>query len=304
VQLGRIMPLSRQSQAYLALVSVVFSAASAPIAIRIAQSHGVPSIYIIALRLWITVVIMAPLAGRDIVEMPGRTDKKTWGLIVLAGSMHALGLVLLFTSLEYTSVLANSVIRRTSPFWIIILESLFLGAVFSRKIWVGLVFVIGGGVLVIVGADFSLGDGGNHVLGGLLAILDAFVNSIYLLIGRYLRRRLPVMVYGWYVFLIAALLTSALVLYYQIPLSGYGVTAFMWVLAVAIISQVLGHLPINIALGTFSATYVSLFMQLSLVLAVIFAVIWLAEVPTWAQVGGGLLVMIGVTLTRPRQAVA
>ena len=295
---------SRVSLTDLALISVVFSAASAPIAIRLTQAEGVPSIYIIAMRLWITLLIMAPLAGRPILNMPRNADRRTWGLILLAGSMHAIGLMLLFTSLEYTSVLATSVIRRTSPFWIIIFEILLLGAVFSRKMWLGLFLVISGGALVILGADFGIGEGSNHLLGGILALADAIVNSVYFLIGRYLRQRMAVMVYGWYVFLWAALLATAYLLFTGVPLTGYSSTAYLWVVAVAIISQVLGHLPLNAALGSFTATYVSSFMQLSLILAVLFAIFLLNEVPTIVQIGGGALVAIGVLLTRPKQAAA
>ena len=45
---------------YLAIGSTIFAASTAPILIRYAQAEGVPSLYIVMARLWLTVAIMAP----------------------------------------------------------------------------------------------------------------------------------------------------------------------------------------------------------------------------------------------------
>ncbi len=287
--------------AYAAVSSVVFAAAAAPIAIRFGQAEGLPARYIILLRLWITVLLMLPIVRGALPGTLRKIDRKTWLWILLAGTVHAAGLTLLFSSLEYTSVLVSSVLRRTDPLWIITLEILILRASFSPKIWSGLGLVMTGGLLVVLGSGASLEGGSNPLLGAALALAYALVNSIYFLIGRYLRQRLPAALYSWLLFAWAAILTSAMVLVLGIPLGGYSLNGYLWAFIVAIIAQLLGHWPLNTALHHFSATFIGIAMQLSLVFAALFAFLWLAEVPTLWQIAGGILVAIGVIIANNGQ---
>jgi drug/metabolite transporter (DMT)-like permease len=83
---------------------------------------------------------------------------------------------------------------------------------------------------------------------------------------------------------------------------GYNWHGYLWVLVITVIAQLTGHLPINFAVRHFPATYLSVLMQFSVVTAALLAFFYFGEVPTWLQVVGGLIIMLGVTIvTRQKQ---
>jgi drug/metabolite transporter (DMT)-like permease len=275
---------------------VVFAAAGAPIAIRFAQMEGVPSITIIFLRLWLTSLVLAPIVLPPRKKAFTRLARRDWLLVILAGGMHALNLTLLFFSLEFTSVLINSVMRRTSPLWMILLEIIFLHAIFTRRVWLGLLITVSGSILVGLGAA-NFGDAGsNPLLGGGLALINAFTSSLYLLIGRALREKLDYLPYSWLVFTGAAVFTTLLLAVTRTPVLGFSGMGYFWVLVVTLIAQLFGHIPINAALHYLPATLVSISMQLSVAVAGIFGFVFLGELPDSWQLAGSTLILAGITL--------
>jgi len=285
----------RFDRGYVALSSVIFAAAAAPIFIRFAQTEGVPSLSIIFIRLLLTSLILSPFIFRSArLELRALT-RKDWFWVLLAGGMHAVNLSLLFFSLELTSVLVNSVLRQTTPLWVIWFEILFLHAVFARRVWLGVVLTVVGSTLVGLGG--AGGVGGHPLLGGGLALVNAFTNSLYLIIGRKIRDHLSFLTYSWIVFFGAALVTGLLLLGTHTSLLGYSFLGYFWVIIITIIAQFLGHIPINAALHRFSATRVSLTLQLSVAVAGLFAFMFLGEIPNLLEVAGGVFIMAGVSLS-------
>ena len=95
-------------------------------------------------------------------------------------------------------------------------------------------------MLVGFGAAGSIEGGAQPLLGGGLALLNAVMNGVYLLIGRHLRTRIRFIPYSWIVFTGAAALTSIVVGVLGHPVTGYSLQGYFWVLAVTIIAQVFG----------------------------------------------------------------
>jgi drug/metabolite transporter (DMT)-like permease len=92
---------------------------------------------------------------------------------------------------------------------------------------------------------------------------------------------------GAILLLIAALL-------FQQPLVGYAPSQWLALLALGLVSQVGGWLSINYSLGHIPATRVSVTLLAQAVVTTFIAVPLLGEIPTPAQLAGGVLVLGGI----------
>jgi drug/metabolite transporter (DMT)-like permease len=292
--------LNPPGKAYLILFILIFSAGVGPITIRAAQQAAVPSLYIIAARLLLAAVALTPISLKRYKSELGRLRVREWLLALASGFFLALNLLLLFLSLEYTSVLVTNVLRGTMPLWVIGLEIIFLGAAFSRQVWLGLLLAFAGALLVGFGSAGAIEPGRNPGLGAFLALCGAVSIGLYLLIGRRLSRNLPSLAYSWLVFSAAALIALIAVFVTGTPLAGYSLIGYMWVLVVTFVTQVLGHLAMNMSLHYFPATYVSLALQLAVVVSAALALILFNEIPSLLQIIGSAAILAGVTLVNWR----
>ena len=291
--------ITSSQKAVIGLISIVFAAAYTPILIRYAQGEHIPSLTIIMLRLWMISLALTPfIFTRHRAAFQG-LSKKEWIGVGFAGPLHALNLTLLFFSLQYTSVLINVVLRQTAPLWTVIFEVMLLHAAFSRKVWWGALVTVVGTTLVGLG-NLSGGVGSAPLLGAGLALINAVTNSVYLLIGRRIRNSLPFMPYSWAVFLGAAIVTTLMVGVTDTPVWGFSWTGYLWVVLIAVVSQVLGHIPINGVLRHLSASVTSISLQVSVILAAVFAIVFLKEFPSGWQMAGSGLILVGVVVATGR----
>ena len=138
---------------------IIFSAGMTPIAIRYTQAEGVPSLVILFIRGWLIVIGLFPIVWMRYRKELFAMTAQQWGLSLIAGFWLAMNLFMLFLSLEYTSVLVSSVLRRTTPAWIVLPEIFLFGAMFSRKFWGSLVMTIVGVVMVGLGGVTAIEAG-------------------------------------------------------------------------------------------------------------------------------------------------
>ncbi len=286
------------------ILTIVFSAGVTPIAIRITQSEGMPSLVIVLIRLWLVSLGLLPIVLSRYRAELARLTHRQWLLSGIAGFWLALNLLLLFLSLEYTSVLMTSVLRRTSPLWIVFPEIIIFGVVFSRRFWLSLFVTLIGVTLVGVGGLSAIEAGSDPLLGGALAICGSFCFAAYLLIGRRLNNLIPPLLYSFLVFFTSALFTTVFVAFSGTPVIGYPLNGYVWTLIVTILAQVLGHLFMNLALQHFTATAVSIILQVGVVLSAVIALFVFGEIPSFVQIIGSALVIYGVTVTTIEQAQA
>lgn len=293
----------RDWRAWGAVILLVLSAAGVPVLIRMAQAEGVPSISIIGMRLVMATLLLAPLTfqqhGAEIMAM----TRRQWLLVFLAGAFHALGLYCLFFALEATTLMVNGVLRRLSPVFAILVETMFLGAIFSRKVWTGTFVTIIGMVLVVFGAVDAIDAGPQPLLGAILSIGSALTMAVYLSIGRGIRAELPFLAYTWVLFLGATIVSIVVMAIFQTQVLGFTAYAYFTVFLVAIGAQILGHMPANYAVRHFPATIISLLMQVAVVLSAILGFVFYNEVPNFMQVLGAVI-MVGaiVWISMPERA--
>jgi len=145
---------------------------------------------------------------------------------------------------------------------------------------------------------------GRAFWGNLLALAGAFLSGGYLMVGRRVRNGLSLTTYTFMVYGIAAVVLIGMVL-----ISGENVLtipsqAWLWILLLAIVPQLIGHSTFNYFLKSLSATFVSIALLGEPVGTVILAYLFLHENPSWMELCGGLLILAGIataTLTNERQ---
>ena len=285
----------------LIILTIIFSAGVTPIVIRITQNEGMPSLVIVLIRLWLISLALLPLIWTryrgDLLNLTLRQ----WLLSSIAGFWLAVNLLMLFVSLEYTSVLMTSVLRRITPIWTVLPEILLFGVVFSRRFWLSLALTLTGVVMVGLGGLTAIQGGSNPLLGAGLAVFGSLCFAVYLLIGRQLNKSIPPILYSFIVFLSSAMVATVFAALTRTPVIGYPLSGYLWSLAVALLAQVFGHIFLNLALQFFTATAMAIVLQIGIVLSAALALFLFGELPSLAQVIGSGLVVYGVVAATMEQ---
>lgn len=286
--------------AYFVLGVGVVATSSAATLIKLAQAADVPSIFIASGRLTIAALILTPAMlhnenYRNQIRSLSRSDLR---LTLWSGVFLAIHFAAWVSSLKYTTVLISIVLVSTTPLWVALLEVLFLKARLSRLIIGGLVIAfIGGLVIGLSGTNASQAEGGNDLQGALLSLIGAFAVAVYLIIGRRVRSRLTLAPYIWLVYGTAALSLLAVLTVTRTAVLGYELKGYVWILALALFPQLVGHSSFNYALAYLPATLVSVAGQMEPVFGSILAIVILSEIPVFGQVIGGVIIILGVLLS-------
>ncbi len=289
----------------LATFAGILFISTAAIFIRFAQLE-VSSIVIAAGRLVIASLILAPLAlirnRQDFRSLTG----KEWGKAVLSGVFLALHFAAWITSLEYTSVASSVVLVTTTPLWVALLSPLVLKERIRKWVLIGLAVSVAGGVIVGLGNACRFDAGrlicqaprftGSAMWGNFLALFGAWMAAGYMLMGRQLRKKLNTISYTALVYGVAAVLLTAVVVVRSEPIFSYTGKAYLWLLALGIFPQLLGHSLFNWSLKYISAAYVSLTLLGEPIGTTILALIFLREAPTLLELVGAILILIGIIL--------
>lgn len=284
-------------RAYAVLALGLLAVSLASILIRMAQGEGVPSLTIAAGRLAIAALILTPFTLRRYQRHLRGLRRRDLLLIGVAGVFLGLHFIFWVTSLEHTSVLISVVLVTTSPLWSAGLEAVFLRASVTRLVFGGILLAIVGAVVIsLPGADAGIALGSSPLLGSGLALAGALAVSVYMVIGRSVRARLPLLPYIWLVYGVAAITALAAVFVARAPLTGHSPTGYALLLALALIPQLIGHSAFNYVLKYLSATYVGISTQLEPVLSAALALLLFQEMPRPLQLLGSAIVMAGVVL--------
>ena len=290
----------------LAVVSVSFSA------IFISWSTS-PFITIALYRLALASLILAPFALLDR-RRPLRGISRRDALIMIGvGAILATHFTLWIGSLKIEGVsvnVASSVILVTShPLLVGVLSHYVLRE--RLNAWMALGIALGfSGVVVIAVADSTARSGSG--IGDLLAFTGGIAAGFYLLAGRRLRQRVPLLAYAFVVYVSATgvLFLYALGLRESLLPVGDWRTELALFLAMAVIPQIGGHTLYNWSLRWVTAPVVSLSLVGEPIGSSLLAWALLSQAPGAAVALGGALALGGIYLTvlgqgaRTQQAIA
>ncbi len=288
----RPSPLKLYLSLFLGIVSVSFAA----ILIRLVQVPPlqVPPLIIAGYRMGLAAIILLPVILTTRLKELNRLSFEQVLLSLLSGFFLGLHFALWITSLQYTSITRSVVLVTTSPIFVGIISHFILKERVSRRLAVGIVMTLGGGILVSTGG-YSTGKG--SLWGDFLALAGAGMMALYLLLGRKLRQQLSLLTYIFLVYTTSALLLIFLSLWLNLPLRGYSLKTYFLFLLLALIPTIIGHSSFNWSLKYLPAPVVSVSILGEPVGASLLAYLFLKEVPTWMEVLGGSCILIGIYIS-------
>lgn len=280
---------------------------TASVFIRYAQ-QGASSIVIAAYRLLIATLILMPIAFAWHRDELFHLARKQVFLIILSGLFLSIHFASWISSLEYTTVASSVVLVTTTPLWVSILSPIFLRERPNRWLAVGMLIALVGGVMVGLSDACQFEAGrlacpplsdflqGKAFLGNLLAVVGALTAAAYILVGRWLRPTLSLVVYITTVYGTAAAALLVMAVTSGQPMTGFQFPIYLAFFALAVGPQLLGHTSFNYGLRYLSAAYVSVALLGEPIGSTILALLLLNEVPSSLELIGGSVILLGIYL--------
>ena len=139
--------------------------------------------------------------------------------------------------------------------------------------------------------------GGGNLLGNALALLGAFMAAGYVISGRNLRKSINLLPYTLLVYSTASVVLLLLCFLFKFPLVGFSAQSYIWLILLAIVPQILGHITLNWALGFIPAAFVSIALLGVPVGSTILAWVFLQEPPSLIEITGGIIILLGIILS-------
>jgi len=255
---------------------------------------GVIALY----RTGVAVVVLMPLFWHRYYGILQQVRPRLMLVSMLGGALFAGDLVLWNTGLKLTSAANATFIANTTPIWVGLAAYFWLGETIGRRFLLGLVGAMGGGVLVM-GNDFF--QGASLHQGDLLALGAAIFYSAYILVTKHARDHLDTLFYIWLANLGAVVALIALTLIAGWSFTGYSAPTYAAMIALGLISQVIGVSAIARATGHLPASFVSVGLLSQPVMTAILAFFLLGEGFTPLQVVGGAFILTGIYLAATEQ---
>jgi drug/metabolite transporter (DMT)-like permease len=262
-----------------------------------------PTVVTAFYRVSFTVVALVPFVARGDDVSIERATVRDGVVAVAAGVALACHFLAWFESLDRTTVAASVTLVQTQPVFVVCGAWLLLDERIGRRTLLGVGVALVGAVILSVGGDFlTLGaltapPVTGSTAGNLLAVLGAVAAAAYVLAGRSLRRRLPVLPYVAVVYSVCAAVLLAVAIGQDQPLLSYPRHEWVLFAAMALGPGVAGHTVVNWALGHLESHVVSVSLLGEPVGSTLLAVVFLSEVPTVGTVVGGVVVLAGIALT-------
>ncbi|MBE9222742.1 DMT family transporter [Cyanobacterium stanieri LEGE 03274] len=279
----------------------VFAVSTAAIFVRLCQQEmGIFSdvgfsVFIASSRLLITAIIFTPTYGnlRYI-----RADFRAILMAVGAGICLALHFATWITSLSFTSVAASVTIVTTNPLWVSLLSWWLWGIKLKWRNWLGISIALGGSIIIALGGNGGDIGGNNPLLGAFLALLGSWFASGYILLGNQAQQRgLKIGEYVAIAYLTSALCLLPLPFIFGTGYAGYPTSVYIYLVLMAIVSQVIGHTSFNWSLRHLSPTTVSLVILLEPVGSTFLAFLLFQEIPPTTVLIGAIILLTGVIVS-------
>ncbi|MGY6528442.1 MAG: DMT family transporter [Cyanobacterium sp.] len=296
--LSKIKAIPSIWQVRIILTVGVFAVSTAAIFVRLCQQEaGIFSdvgfsLFIASSRLLITAIIFSP-TYRNLRHT--KANVQTILLAVGAGLCLAFHFATWITSLSFTSVAASVTIVTTNPLWVGLLSWGIWGIKLKFRNWLGIAIALGGSIIIALGGNGGDGAGSNPLLGAFLALLGSWFASGYILLGNQAQKQgLKIGEYVAIAYLTSALCLLPLPFIFGTGYGGYSSLIYIYLVLMAIVSQVIGHTSFNWSLRHLSPTTVSLVILLEPLGATFLAFLLFREIPSMTVFMGAIILLIGV----------
>jgi drug/metabolite transporter (DMT)-like permease len=247
---------------------------------------------------WRVFLALPFLWGWMRLEARGAPQRAALGLpVLLAGLFFTGDLLFWHLAILGTTVANATFLATTAPVWVALGAGLVLGERVGGRILAGLALCILGGFALL---GESYGFAPQRLAGDLFGIATALFFGCYVLAVRAARARhgAAALMFASTAITAACLFVIALAFEPRIlPQSLAGAGALI---ALALISQVGGQGLVAVALGTLPATFSALVIFLEAIAAASFGWLLLDEPLGRVQALGGVLILVGIVVARPR----
>jgi len=287
---------SAQIGMVLALLAALFFSIKA-IFVKLAYQHGVDAITLLTLRMAFALPVFIAVAIIEQRKAGGQqiTRRQSMSIIGLGLMGYYLASMLDFVGLQYISASMERLILFLFPTFTVLLSMLFLGRRVSL-IEIGALALSYIGIALAVQQEVSL-DGENSLLGILMIFGSTLAYAIYLIGSGELIPRI-----GSRRFMALAMIVSCLAVMGQFIVSrdlamlNQPVAVYAYGLAIALFSTVLPAFMLAAAIHRIGASHTAIIGGIGPVATIVLAVLFLGESMSGLQIGGAILVIVGVLL--------
>ncbi len=288
------MNASARANLSAAAVLVVALAAVSHGSIFVRVAHEAHPFVISAFRVGTAALVVVPAAfflrRNELLALGGRTLAYSLG----AGFFLAFHFVTWIASLNHTSIANSTVLVTLNPVWIAIATTVATRRRPSGTVMLSIALAISGCALIAWG---SAGDGPSSLFGDGLAVLGGVGAAGYLLMGRLARQSgVSLLSYVALCYGISAILLWALVLALGLPIAGLSATTYQAMIAMGLVSQVIGHSGYNWALKLFNPGFIALCLLGEPVLASLLGLVYFSEAIPAATLAAAPLILTGIYL--------
>ncbi|MCC9174057.1 DMT family transporter [Arthrobacter sp. zg-Y179] len=273
---------------FLAVVGVLGVSASGPIM----AATAAPALAIAFWRNAIGAVLMGTPAVLGRRREFGQLTARDYKWTAIAAVALALHFACFITSLQLTSVAAATALVCLQAGWIALFNVL-QGIRVPPVVLAGLTAAFAG-VLVIAG--FDLGLSREALIGDVLAVAGGALAGVYTIAGGKARESMSTGIYTSLCYGACAVLLLALCAAFRQPIVGFPPAAWVGILGVTVVAQILGHTVFNHLLAVISPLVVSMIILLEIPGAAILAAVFLHEQLPAGTYAGLALILAGLTV--------
>lgn len=274
---------------YLALGFGLAAIGSSAVLLRLASTPGVTAVLY---RMTIATVVTLPIFLRRRASA-GPLPARGVQIALLAGVFFALDLSAWGTGVVLGGATNPTLMANTAPLWVGIGAFFIFRERLGPRFWVGVLLAMLGAALVIqidISKSFHVGAG------TLLGLLASVFYGSYFLITQRGRERLDALSFFWISAFSASLCLLLFSLSFHLPIVGFSVTSYLYLVAMGLVTQVAGWLTINYAQGLLPASVVSPTLLGQPVVTALLAGPLLGEWIGPLEVVGGVAVLAGILL--------
>jgi drug/metabolite transporter (DMT)-like permease len=278
-----------ETLAFACLLAGGCAIAFAPIFVRLSDAGPVASAF------WRT-ALAAPLLWLWALRTDPRPAEVPFGPLAGAGIFFACDLGVWHWSILFTSVANSTLLANLAPIFVTLAGWLFFRRRVTRTFLVGMVAAIAG-MFILVGPNFAIG--GTRLAGDALGALTAVFYAGYMLSIKSARDAgaTTARLMAWSTTITAVALLPVALLSPQ-PMLPQGAQGWTVLVALAVVTQVLGQGLIAYAFAHLPASLSSVSLLIQPVMAAIFAWVLFGEAIGAPQFVGGAVVLAGIWLAK------
>ncbi|WP_035799170.1 DMT family transporter [Crocosphaera chwakensis] len=252
------------------------------------------SLFLAASRLIIASIVLFP-AWKTVVK--NKANVKAYYYAIGAGFSLAFHFVCWITSLSFTSIAASTTLVTTNPIWVALLSWFWFGEKIKKITILGIFIALLGGILIALGGNDLNNSYNQPMLGNVLALMGALFVSFYLIFGKISQQEgLNISSYSVIVYTTAAILLFPLPFVFGSGYSNYPNPVYLYVLLMAIFSQLIGHTSINWSVRYVSPTLITLAILFEPIGSSFLGFLLFQEIPSILVLIGAFIILVGVII--------